>query len=186
MPRTYERHLSVPPSPLGFWNLGITHMWDSLCVCVCLYCHSPASFTFFAKERRTQTGSGLFAEGIGTGGEARVREGIGAMDALDALVAQVQGFSGNEQDLVHLSSLLKQADELLATHAPRLTYALAALNLFKHSLGYLYFLWVYFANFPVSLWPDLWLWRIRVYWIDCRVCFCNLSEWEWSSGVISC
>jgi hypothetical protein len=115
-------------------------MWDSVSVCVCLYCHSSASFTFFAEEQRAQTGSGLFAEGIGTGGEARVRKGVEAMDALDALVAQVQGFSGNEQDLVHLSSLLKQADELLVTHAPRLAYALAALNPAKHSLGYLYFL----------------------------------------------
>jgi COP9 signalosome complex subunit 3 len=61
------------------------------------------------------------------------------MDSLDALVAQVQGFSGND-DLLHLFSLLKQSDELLHTHAPRLQYALSSLDPAKHSLGYLYLL----------------------------------------------
>ena len=70
------------------------------------------------------------------------------MDALDQLVAQVQGFSGSEQDVVHLYSLLKQADELLHSHVPRLGFALAALNPAKHSLGYLYIL--YFSA-PFSL-----------------------------------
>ncbi|CAK9204856.1 unnamed protein product [Sphagnum troendelagicum] len=61
------------------------------------------------------------------------------MDSLDALVAQVQGFSGTD-DLLHLFSLLKQSDELLHTHAPRLQYALSSLDPAKHSLGYLYLL----------------------------------------------
>lgn len=62
------------------------------------------------------------------------------MDALDQLVTQVQALSGSEQDVAHLSTVLKQADELLHTHALRLGYALAALNPAKHSLGYLYLL----------------------------------------------
>jgi COP9 signalosome complex subunit 3 len=66
------------------------------------------------------------------------------MDALDQLVTQVQALSGSEQDVAHLSTVLKQADELLHTHALRLGYALAALNPAKHSLGYLYLLFVPF------------------------------------------
>jgi hypothetical protein len=50
------------------------------------------------------------------------------MDALDQLVTQVQALSGSEQDVAHLSTVLKQADELLHTHALRLGYALAALS----------------------------------------------------------
>lgn len=64
------------------------------------------------------------------------------MDALDQLVAQVQALSGSEQDVVHLSSMLKQADDLLHAHALRLGYALTALDPAKHSLGYLYLLFV--------------------------------------------
>ncbi|XP_073393390.1 COP9 signalosome complex subunit 3 isoform X1 [Physcomitrium patens] len=62
------------------------------------------------------------------------------MDALDQLVAQVQALSGSEQDVAHLSSLLKQADELLRTHALRLPFSLSSLHPTKHSLGYLYLL----------------------------------------------
>lgn len=62
------------------------------------------------------------------------------MDALDQLLAQVQALSGSDQDVAHLHTMLKQADELLHSHIPRLAYALAALHLPKHSLGYLYFL----------------------------------------------
>jgi len=67
------------------------------------------------------------------------------MDALDQLLTQVQALSGSDQDVAHLSTLLKQADELLHTHVLRLGYALAALHPAKHSLGYLYFL---FASVP--------------------------------------
>lgn len=62
------------------------------------------------------------------------------MDALDQLLAQVQALSGSDQDVAHLHTMLKQADELLHSHIPRLAYALAALHPPKHSLGYLYFL----------------------------------------------
>lgn len=64
------------------------------------------------------------------------------MDALDQLVTQVQALSGSEQDVAHLSTSLKQADELLHTHVLRLSYGMAALHPAKHSLGYLYFLCV--------------------------------------------
>ncbi|OAE24292.1 hypothetical protein AXG93_1052s1150 [Marchantia polymorpha subsp. ruderalis] len=62
------------------------------------------------------------------------------MDSLDAVVTQVQALSGSADDCVHLAGLLKQSESVLAVHAPRLLYALAALDPAKHSLGYLYLL----------------------------------------------
>jgi COP9 signalosome complex subunit 3 len=62
------------------------------------------------------------------------------MDSLDAVVAQVQALSGTPDDCAHLANLLKQTDNVLTVHAPRLSYALAALDPSKHSLGYLYLL----------------------------------------------
>ncbi|CAM6121819.1 unnamed protein product [Calypogeia fissa] len=62
------------------------------------------------------------------------------MDSLDAVVAQVQALSGNPDDCAHLANLLKQSDNVFSAHAPRLPYALAALDPAKHSLGYLYLL----------------------------------------------
>ncbi|KAG6548598.1 hypothetical protein Mapa_010087 [Marchantia paleacea] len=62
------------------------------------------------------------------------------MDSLDAVVTQVQALSGSADDCVHLAGLLKQSENVLAVHAPRLLYALAALDPAKHSLGYLYLL----------------------------------------------
>ena len=62
------------------------------------------------------------------------------MDALDQLVTQVQALSGSEQDVAHLFTVLKQADDLLHQHHARIPFALAALNPAKHSLGYLFLL----------------------------------------------
>jgi COP9 signalosome complex subunit 3 len=62
------------------------------------------------------------------------------MDSLDAIVAQVEALSGTPDDCAYLASLLKQSDSVLTAHAPRLSYALTALDPVKHSLGYLYLL----------------------------------------------
>eukprot|EP01018_Ginkgo_biloba_P022632 Gb_26185 [translate_table: standard] len=62
------------------------------------------------------------------------------MDSMDALLAQVQGFSGSNDDLSHLQGLLKQYEEALHAQGPRLSAVLQQLDPAKHSLGYLYVL----------------------------------------------
>lgn len=62
----------------------------------------------------------------------------------------------------------------ISTHMRRVLLPPSALNPVKHSLGYLYFLSVYFANFTIFVSYDLGLWRIRVCWTGCRFCVCNL------------
>ncbi|KAF6161400.1 hypothetical protein GIB67_009279 [Kingdonia uniflora] len=62
------------------------------------------------------------------------------MDSLEALVAHIQGFSSNFNDLSHLHSLLKQSDDSLRYQANRLAPVLDQLDPSKHSLGYLFIL----------------------------------------------
>ncbi|KAK6928491.1 Proteasome component (PCI) domain [Dillenia turbinata] len=62
------------------------------------------------------------------------------MDTLEALVTQIQGLSNGEADLTDLHNLLKQSEDQLHSHTPRLPSLLLQLDPAKHSLGYLYFL----------------------------------------------
>jgi hypothetical protein len=76
----------------------------------------------------TSLGNRIHAQILSTLSFELEKRGRKSMDALDQLVTQVQALSGSEQDVVHLSTVLKQADELLHTYALRLDYALAALS----------------------------------------------------------
>ncbi|GLJ36631.1 hypothetical protein SUGI_0737010 [Cryptomeria japonica] len=65
------------------------------------------------------------------------------MDPLDALIAQVQGFSDSNADVTHLHGLLKEFDAQSPLHelpSARLSHLLSQLDPVKHSLGYLYVL----------------------------------------------
>ncbi|KAF5746942.1 putative 26S proteasome regulatory subunit S3 [Tripterygium wilfordii] len=62
------------------------------------------------------------------------------MNAVEALVAQIQGLSGSVADLSHLHNLLKQADDSLLNESTRLLPFLDQLDPSKHSLGYLFIL----------------------------------------------
>ncbi|KAK2969810.1 hypothetical protein RJ640_028090 [Escallonia rubra] len=62
------------------------------------------------------------------------------MSSVDALVAQIQGLSGNSSDIHQLHGHLKQSDQFLHAESTRLAPVLAQLDPAKHSLGYLYLL----------------------------------------------
>ncbi|KAF6166991.1 hypothetical protein GIB67_030684 [Kingdonia uniflora] len=62
------------------------------------------------------------------------------MDSLEVLVAHIQGFSSNFNDLSHLHSLLKQSEDYLRYQANRLASVLGQLDPSKHSLGNLFIL----------------------------------------------
>lgn len=68
------------------------------------------------------------------------------MDSMDAMLAQVQGFSATNDDLTHLHGLLKQNEEALREQGPRLSSLLSQLDPAKHSLGYLYVLEAYSSS----------------------------------------
>lgn len=68
------------------------------------------------------------------------------MDSMDAMLAQVQGFSATNDDLTHLHGLLKQSEEALREQGLRLSSFLTQLDPAKHSLGYLYVLEAYSAS----------------------------------------
>ncbi|KAF6135432.1 hypothetical protein GIB67_027306 [Kingdonia uniflora] len=60
------------------------------------------------------------------------------MDSFEALVAHIQGFSSNFNDLSHLHSFLKQSKNSLRFQANRLAPVLDQLDPLKHTLGYLF------------------------------------------------
>ncbi|KZV24896.1 hypothetical protein F511_16555 [Dorcoceras hygrometricum] len=62
------------------------------------------------------------------------------MNSVESLVAQIQGLSGDINELSQLSSFLKQSEELLHTESTRLAPLLNELDPSIHSLGYLYIL----------------------------------------------
>lgn len=62
------------------------------------------------------------------------------MGSLGTLVTQIQGLSGSAQDISHLNTILKQADESLHSESAHLSSFLDQLDPAKHSLGYLYIL----------------------------------------------
>ncbi|KAF6165206.1 hypothetical protein GIB67_007191 [Kingdonia uniflora] len=62
------------------------------------------------------------------------------MDSLEVLVAHIQGFLSNFNDLSHLHSLLKQSEDYLRYQANRLASVLGQLDPSKHSLGNLFIL----------------------------------------------
>ncbi|KAK9288853.1 hypothetical protein L1049_017319 [Liquidambar formosana] len=64
------------------------------------------------------------------------------MDSVEAVVAQIQGLSSNGADIQHLHNQLKQAEERLHAQSTRLSSFLDQLDPSKHSLGYLYILYV--------------------------------------------
>lgn len=68
------------------------------------------------------------------------------MDSMDAMLAQVQGFSDTNDDLTHLHGLLKQNEEALREQGSRLSSLLTELDPAKHSLGYLYVLEAYSSS----------------------------------------
>lgn len=68
------------------------------------------------------------------------------MDSMDAMLAQVQGFSDTNDDLTHLHGLLKQNEEALREQGSRLSSLLTQLDPAKHSLGYLYVLEAYSSS----------------------------------------
>lgn len=68
------------------------------------------------------------------------------MDSMDAMLAQVQGFSATNDDLTHLHGLLKQNEEALREQGSRLSSVLTQLDPAKHSLGYLYVLEAYSSS----------------------------------------
>lgn len=68
------------------------------------------------------------------------------MDSMDAMLAQVQGFSATNDDLTHLQGLLKQNEEALREQGSRLSSLLTQLDPAKHSLGYLYVLEAYSSS----------------------------------------
>lgn len=63
-----------------------------------------------------------------------------AMDAVERVVAQIQGLSGSAADLNNLHVLLKQSEDSLRANFSRLPSFLLQLDTSAHSLGYLYFL----------------------------------------------
>lgn len=65
------------------------------------------------------------------------------MESVEALVAHIQGLSGNSDEVSHLHSLLKQSEDSLRSLASRLLPFLEQLDPSKHSLGYLYLLEAY-------------------------------------------
>lgn len=62
------------------------------------------------------------------------------MEAVDKVVAQIQGLSGSTADLGQLHHILKQSEDLLRANSGRLASFLDQLDPSIHSLGYLYFL----------------------------------------------
>lgn len=62
------------------------------------------------------------------------------MEAVESLLAQIQGLSDNNEDILHLHNILKQSEELLRSHSAGLSPFLDQLDPSKHSLGYLYIL----------------------------------------------
>lgn len=62
------------------------------------------------------------------------------MNSMESVVAQIQGLSGDINELTQLSSFLKQSEELLHTDSSRLAPLLNELDPSIHSLGYLYIL----------------------------------------------
>lgn len=68
------------------------------------------------------------------------------MDSMDAMLAQVHGFSATNDDLTHLQGLLKQNEEALREQGSRLSSLLTQLDPAKHSLGYLYVLEAYSSS----------------------------------------
>ncbi|XP_073311439.1 COP9 signalosome complex subunit 3 [Primulina huaijiensis] len=62
------------------------------------------------------------------------------MNSVESVVAQIQGLSGDINELTQLSSFLKQSEELLHTESSRLAPLLNELDPSIHSLGYLYIL----------------------------------------------
>ncbi|KAK8969083.1 COP9 signalosome complex subunit 3 [Platanthera guangdongensis] len=65
------------------------------------------------------------------------------MDSVEALVAHIQGLSGNPTEISHLHSILKQSEETLRAHASNLAPYIEQLQPSIHSLGYLYLLEAY-------------------------------------------
>ncbi|XP_057250233.1 COP9 signalosome complex subunit 3 isoform X2 [Beta vulgaris subsp. vulgaris] len=68
------------------------------------------------------------------------------MDAVERVVAQIQGLSGSAADLNNLHVLLKQSEDSLRANFSRLPSFLLQLDTSAHSLGYLYFLDAYTAS----------------------------------------
>lgn len=62
------------------------------------------------------------------------------MDSIETVIAQIQGLSGSNDDISHLSIVLNQADENIQLQAQRLGPFLEQLDPSKHCLGYLYIL----------------------------------------------
>ena len=63
------------------------------------------------------------------------------MDAVEKVVAQIQGLSGSAADLGQLHHVLKQSEDLLRSNSSRLGPFLDHLDPSIHSLGFLYFLY---------------------------------------------
>ncbi|KAG0467860.1 hypothetical protein HPP92_017188 [Vanilla planifolia] len=71
------------------------------------------------------------------------------METVEALVAHIQGLSGNPDEVSHLHSLLKQSEETLRLQVSRLAPFIKELDPAIHSLGYLYLLDAYSSG-PIS------------------------------------
>lgn len=72
--------------------------------------------------------------------ENRKGESRAAMGSLENLVTQIQGLSGSVEDIAHLHTILKQADDSLQLESTLLNSLLDQVDPAKHSLGYLYIL----------------------------------------------
>ncbi|KAJ8433314.1 hypothetical protein Cgig2_012882 [Carnegiea gigantea] len=68
------------------------------------------------------------------------------MEAVEKVVAQIQGLSGSVADLGQLHHVLKQSDELLRSNSARLGPFLDQLDPSLHSLGFLYLLDAYTSS----------------------------------------
>eukprot|EP00252_Welwitschia_mirabilis_P016920 TRINITY_DN37678_c0_g1_i1.p1 TRINITY_DN37678_c0_g1~~TRINITY_DN37678_c0_g1_i1.p1 ORF type:complete len:424 (-),score=79.39 TRINITY_DN37678_c0_g1_i1:301-1572(-) len=68
------------------------------------------------------------------------------MEAIDTILAQIQGFSVATDDLTHLNGLLKQHEETFKEQGLRLSAVLSHLDGARHSLGYLYILEAYASS----------------------------------------
>nr|XP_043632183.1 COP9 signalosome complex subunit 3 [Erigeron canadensis] len=62
------------------------------------------------------------------------------VNTVDSLVTEIQGLSGNQNDIIQLNNHLKQSEDILRSQAATFASCLTRLDPSIHSLGYLYIL----------------------------------------------
>lgn len=97
----------------------------------------PGAFSSFLAEKPTPKSRLITESALSLSVRPPARS---EMESLEALVAHIQALSGSSDEVSHLHSLLKQAEDSLQSQASRLPLFLEQMDPSKHSLGYLYFL----------------------------------------------